>query len=49
MDKVTFYTAQRIDGLEVEYAMIEHVDGSTTSMTKAHYEEQLAQAKNFQQ
>ena len=38
MDKVTFI----LDKDKVEHAIIEHADGSFTSMTKAHYEAQQA-------
>jgi hypothetical protein len=37
MDNVTFI---EVDG--VEHAIIDNEDGSFTSMTKAHYEEQQA-------
>jgi hypothetical protein len=40
MDNVTFF--EGIDG--VEMAIIDNADGSFTSMTKAHYEAQQAQA-----
>ena len=40
MDKVTYLTLIGADGLEVEHAIIEHADGSFTSMTKEHYEKQ---------
>ena len=38
MDKVSFIEVAGIDGV-VEHAIIEHADGSFTSMSKAHYEE----------
>lgn len=42
MDKVTFIT----DEQGVEHAIIDRSNGEFTSMTKAHYEEQLEAAKN---
>ena len=42
MDKVTFIT----DEQGVEHAIIDRGNGEFTSMTKAHYEQQLEAAKN---
>jgi hypothetical protein len=39
MDNVTFIEIEGLDGI-TEHAIIEHPDGSFTSMTKAHYESQ---------
>lgn len=39
MDKVTYITVN-----EIEHAIIEHSDGSFTSMPKSVYDEQQAQA-----
>jgi hypothetical protein len=41
MDKVTFVKYQ-IDGEEQTHAVIEHPDGSLTSMLKSTYDEQQA-------
>lgn len=41
MDNVTFIE----DAEGVDQAIIDNGDGSFTSMTKAHYEEQLAKTK----
>jgi hypothetical protein len=41
MDKVIFVKYQ-IDGEEQTHAVIEHADGSLTSMLKSTYEAQLA-------
>jgi hypothetical protein len=38
MDKITFIEVEGLGGV-VEHVIIEHADGSFTSMTKAHYEE----------
>ena len=46
MDKVTFIKVAGIDGVEVEHAIIDRGNGEFTSMTRAHYEEQLEAAKN---
>jgi hypothetical protein len=45
MDKVNFIKVEGLEG-EVEHALIEHADGSFTSMTKAHYEELEAAKEN---
>jgi hypothetical protein len=42
MDNVRFISVAGVDGIEVEHALIDHEDGSYTSMTKAHYEAQKA-------
>jgi hypothetical protein len=42
MDKVTFIT----DEQGVEHAIIDRGNDEFTSMTKAHYDEQLEAAKN---
>lgn len=43
MDKVTFIEATNLLTNEVvKHAIIDHGDGEFTSMTKAHYEAQLA-------
>jgi hypothetical protein len=39
MDKVTFFT----DDSNNEHALIEHADGSFTSMTKAEYDRKQAE------
>jgi hypothetical protein len=44
MDKVTFIKVPDFNGVEVEHAIIDRGNGEFTSMTKAHYEEQLAKA-----
>jgi hypothetical protein len=39
-NQVTFYDhTNDLTGEVVEHALIEHADGSFTSMTKAHYQE----------
>ena len=41
MDKVTFIeTMHPVTNEVTQHALIEHADGSFTSMTKAHYEAQ---------
>ena len=42
MDNVTFIEIE-VMGQTQTYAIIEHTDGSFTSMTKAHYEAQQAE------
>ncbi len=42
MDKVTYITVN-----EIEYAIIDRGNGEYTSMTKAFYDEQQAQAEHF--
>jgi hypothetical protein len=42
MDKVTFIKIERL-GETVEHAIIEHADGSFTSMLKSTYEAQQAE------
>ena len=44
MDKVEFVLIAGVDGVELEHALIEHADGSFTSMLKSTYDEQQAQA-----
>ena len=44
MDKVDFVKVTDSEGVEVEHAIVEHADGSFTSMPKAFYDEQQAQA-----
>jgi hypothetical protein len=46
MDKVTFITKTDLQGETVEHAIIEHADGSFTSMLKSTYEEQQANQNN---
>jgi hypothetical protein len=46
MDKVTFIKLTGLDGVEREHAIIDRGNGEFTSMTKAHYEQQLEAAKN---
>ena len=41
MDNVTFIEVESLGGVET-HAIIDNGDGSFTSMTKAHYDEQLA-------
>ena len=43
MENVTFIKSTRIDGVEVEHAIIDRGNGEFTSMTKAHYEAQQAE------
>jgi hypothetical protein len=44
MENVTFIKLENITNNGVtEYAIIEHADGSQTSMTKAYYEAQQAE------
>ena len=43
MENVTFVKMLSSAGVEVEHAIIEHADGSFTSMTKARYEAQQAE------
>jgi hypothetical protein len=45
MDNVTFIKVVGSDGLEVEHAIIDRGNGEYTSMTKAFYDEQQAQAE----
>ena len=42
MDNVTFVTTENLDGIKTEHAIINKGNGEFTSMTKAHYEAQLA-------
>jgi len=42
MDKITFITTKNFDGVLTEHAIIEHADGSFTSMLKATYDAQQA-------
>jgi len=46
MDNVTFITKTNLEGLEVEYAIIDRGNGEYTSMTKAHYDELEAAKEN---
>jgi hypothetical protein len=46
MDKVTFIEIQT-HGLTETHALIEHADGSQTSMLKSTYDEQQTQAEHF--
>jgi hypothetical protein len=46
MDNVTFITKTNLEGLEVEYAIIDRGNGEYTSMTKAHYDELEAAIEN---
>jgi hypothetical protein len=41
MDKVTFIEIETLGGLQI-HALIEHADGSFTSMLKSTYDEQQA-------
>ena len=43
MNKVTYLTLIGADGLEAEHAIIEHADGSFTSMTKEEYDRRQAE------
>lgn len=44
MDKVTFIeTTDTLSGVVTEHALIEHADGSFTSMLKSTYEAQQAE------
>ena len=43
MENITYIT----DSNGVEHALIDHGDGSFTSMTKAFYDEQQQQAEHF--
>jgi hypothetical protein len=47
MDKVDFVKVTDLEGVEVEHAIVEHADGSFTSMLKSTYEAQQAQAEHF--
>ena len=38
MDNVTFVEFENPDGSKTEHAIIDHGDGSFTSMLKSHYE-----------
>jgi hypothetical protein len=38
--KVRFISVAGVDGIEVEHALIDHEDGSYTSMLKSTYDEQ---------
>ena len=39
VDKVSFVDIEQTKDLTIAYAVIEHADGSYTTMTKARYEE----------
>jgi hypothetical protein len=43
MDNVKFIEIENRDGIITEHAIIEHADGSFTSMAKEHYEAQQAE------
>jgi hypothetical protein len=43
MDNVTFITTENFDGVSTEHAIIEHADGSFTSMSKAEYDRRQAE------
>jgi hypothetical protein len=43
MSKVSFIEVEEFEGKSVTHAVIEHEDGSFTSMTKEHYESQQAE------
>jgi hypothetical protein len=45
MDKVTFIEVEGLEGTQT-HAIIEHTDGSFTSMLKSTYEEQQANQNN---
>ena len=45
MDKITFIEAIEVDGSITEHVVIEHADGSFTSMLKSFYDEQQAALK----
>jgi hypothetical protein len=47
MDNVTFIEIETPNGTIYEHAIIEHADGSFTSMLKSTYDEQQAQAEHF--
>jgi hypothetical protein len=47
MDKVTFVDIETSFGAIEQHAIIEHADGSFTSMLKSTYDEQQAQAEHF--
>ena len=40
MENITFINVVDVNNETSEHALIEHADGSFTSMTKAHYEAQ---------
>ena len=40
MEKVTFLDREDLDGTIIQHAIIEHADGSFTSMLKSTYDEQ---------
>jgi hypothetical protein len=42
MDNVTFFDSEMIDGIRT-FAIIEHADGSFTSMLKAEYDRRQAE------
>ena len=42
MDNVTYITATGVDGIEKEYAIIDHGNGEFTSMLKSTYDEMIA-------
>ena len=44
MDNVSFIKVAGLDGVEKEHAIIDRGNGEYTSMTKATYDEQQAQA-----
>ena len=42
-NKVRFISVAGVDGIEVEHALIDHSDGSYTSMTKETYDKMQAE------
>ena len=42
-NKVRFISVAGVDGIEVEHALIDHADGSYTSMTKETYDKLQAE------
>jgi hypothetical protein len=47
MDKIKIVEVPMNDGSFVEYVVIERGENETTTMTKAFYDEQQAQAEHF--
>jgi hypothetical protein len=43
MEKITFLDREDLDGTIIQHAIIEHTDGSFTSMLKSTYDEQQAE------
>ena len=46
MDNVTFITKSNLEGLEVEYAIIDRGNGEFTSMLKSTYDKMVATQEN---